>query len=224
VTTTVDAELPTMGVTYETPDANFAALVTENHDTRLRVWLYSFWDTPTEITLKFWRLRPGEYLVTQGQLYPGEHPFQHRYGWDDPQPFKVLHRAEPLTITLRPQTVWVVDVRLDREVHVPRVAPDPAIAPRDVRVSDGMVTATIHNMGTAAARNVRAVVQTRRGTRWVAVGQKEIASLPVSRDYQPASVEIPLVPADQLTGEARIVLDAGEYELNASNNIAPIGR
>src|SRR5690606_30327292 len=60
---TGDTDYQTFAVTYDTPSTDFAALVVDTTPKRLRVWLYSFWDQPTTINLRPWRLTPGEYIL-----------------------------------------------------------------------------------------------------------------------------------------------------------------
>lgn len=223
ISTFVDAEVPTMGVTYETPDANFAALVTENHPDRLRVWLYSFWDEPTDINLKLWRLTPGHYLLNQGQIERGEQSFQNRYHWIKPQRVAVLHRADTVTVTLPPKTVWVVDLRLDETVAVPDRAPDLALHRRDVQVGGGRVTVTVHNIGTAdaGAFTVR-LMQDKDGESKV-LASSSVASLPAPANYQPSTVEVVFnVDAGDLPDNWIVQLDPDDavFELTKSNNRA----
>jgi hypothetical protein len=222
VTTTVDAEFPTMGVTYETPDANFAAMVTENTDTRLRVRLYSFWDEPTEMKLKFWRLKPGKYVMMQGEQMPGEKPFQSRYGWSEPQYVEILHKGDLCTITLPRGRTWVVDLRLHEEIDVPEIACDLAIHERDIAVEGDTLTATVHNIGSKGAENFTVALQHKDGSQWHTVKTQSVEHLSQPVGYNPCTKAVTF--PDVKSGKWRVVLDPDStlFELNELNNAAAV--
>jgi hypothetical protein len=221
ILTTVDAEVPTMAVTYDTPDSNFAALVTENEDTRVRVWLYSFWEEPETIRLKFWRLRPGEYIVNQGDIQPGEREFQHRYQWGDPQNLEILHKADGIDVTVPPGVVWVVDVRLNNKIDVPESAPDLAIHARDISFEGGKPSLTVHNIGTEAAEDFTVALQSLGGYGWVTIDEKRVARLSEPVNFTPftARVQFDVEPADGNI-DLRFNLDPEDdlFEINERNN------
>lgn len=225
ITRTTDADFPTFAVTYDTPTTDFAALVVENTPRRLRVWLYSFWDEPTPITLHVWQLRPGEYILNQGELLPGEFAFQHRYGWQAPARVRVAHRAEPVPVTLPPGKVWVVDLRFDEPIDVPTSAPDLAAASRDIAVQGQVMTLTVHNVGNAPADNVVVELQRWRGDRWDAVGRRTIQRVSEPVDYVPYPASVAFdVPRLDLTTRYRFVIDPDDalYELCETNNAAEL--
>ncbi len=227
VSTFVDAEAPTMGVTYETPDANFAAIVTENSETRLRLWIYTFWDEPQEITLNLWRLTPGDYLVTQGELMDGERPFQHRYDWSDPALVRILHRAEPVSIVVPPKKTWVVDFRLHRVADVPRYACDLAIHTRDLAVDGENVLVTIHNIGNAPAEHFSVATQVLEKDGWVTADEVLVDRLSHPTEYIPFTAEVELKrPAGVPDDRWRVVLDPADdlYEITEMNNVASPGQ
>jgi hypothetical protein len=224
VTTTVDAEFPTMGVTYETPDANFAAMVTENTETRLRVRLYSFWEKPTQMNLKLWRLMPGKYVMTQGEQMEGERPFQSRYGWSDPQYIEILHKGDLCNITLPPGKTWVVDLRLHEEIDVPDIACDLAIHERDVVTKGNTLTAVIHNIGSKSAENFTVSLQRKDGNDWRGVGSYTIERLSQPVDYKPFNSTVTF--SDVKSGRYRVIIDSEDqlFELNELNNVATVTR
>lgn len=220
-----DAATPSFSITYDTPTMNFAALVTEATRERLRVWLYNFEDEPMPIGLKLWRLKPGSYIVSQGEQVPGERECIHRYRWEDPQTVKILRRAEGPTITVPPGKVWCVDLRLDEPIDVPALAPDLAVAPRDVARTDRGLTITVHNVGNADVTAFDVAVQTKNDARWTTVATKRCAGLNWPKDLTASAttVEVPLdQPAAQ--GEWRILLTPGDgqFDLNESNNLCVV--
>jgi hypothetical protein len=226
ITTTTDAEYPTFGVTYETPDADFAAIVTENAPERLRAMLYGFWDQPQNVGLRFWRLVPGRYRVTQGARVAGERPGQHRYTWGAPESVDVLRKGDGFTITLPPRTEWVVDVRLDtaaweepagpdvaagapapREGRgrkpAPTALPDLAIHERDVRLDGNAVAVTVHNIGAAAAERFAVALQEERNGLWLTRAEMTVERLAPPADFKPSTVELRLERPPRVGGPSR---------------------
>lgn len=221
ISTLVDAETPTMGVTWKTPDANFAAIVTENTPTRLRAWIYTFWDEPTEIAMKLWRLTPGIYLATQGEQVKGEHTFQKRYGWGDPEPIEILHAGDMFHLTVPPKTVWVVDLRLHEEITLPPTACDLAIAARDLTPDANGLTVTVHNVGSAPAEDFVVALQTRDGDAWRTVAEQTVTRLSHPVDFVPFTVDVTFsLRPDQLASIRRVVVDPDDmlFELCETNN------
>lgn len=223
ISTTVDAEFPTMGVTYETPDTNFAALVTENSNTRLRVRLYSFWDEPKEITLKLWRLTPGDYVLVQGETLPGERPFQSRYGWSEPAHRTILRKGDTVTITLPPQVVWTVDLRLHEAIEVPEAAPDLALHERDLTFDGDDLLAVIHNTGNSAAENFAVVLEKRAGENWTEVDRAMVERLSQPVEFSPFTETVRF--ADLKVGrrdQFRVRIDPADalFEIVETNNTA----
>lgn len=215
-----DAATPSFSVTYDTPSMNFAALVTQATQERVRVWLYNFEDDPMPVGLRLWRLRPGHYLLNQGEQVEGERPTIRRYRWEPSTTVKILRRAEGPTVTVPSGKVWCVDLRLDEPVAVPDRAPDLAIATRDVTRTAGGLRVTVHNIGNEDAQPFQIRVQAKSGDRWSTVGQ-QCPALPWPKNLVSSvvTVEIPLQP-NQLQGSLRLTLEPGDgqHDLYAPNN------
>jgi len=225
VVTLRDARTPTMAVTWETPDTNFAALVTETTRQRLRVWIYSFRPEPTRMGMRLWRLDPGRYTLREGAQMPGEHAFQHRYGWRPPRTVTVRHKGERVWLDVPPGKVWVVDLRLREPIEISDRAPDLAIARRDlVRRDEGQTAVfelTVHNIGNLDAPGFRVAIQTDRAGRWQPVAQTLVEGLCAPRELQPSTITVRLrARRDELAERCRVVLDPNDaiYELCETNN------
>ncbi len=121
-----DGLMPAMAVTWEVPDPHFAALVVASTDRRLRVWVYSFHDEPIRVGMRIWRLTPGRYAATHGEILPGE-TTNRRYGWCDPESFTYRRPLDTYRVNIPPRRPYCVDLRLVEPVDVPATAPDPAI-------------------------------------------------------------------------------------------------
>jgi len=217
-----DAATPTFAVTYDTPDNDFAALVTESTSRRLRVWLYSFHEKPVRIGLKLWQLLPGSYVLNQGELLAGEHSFQHRYGWIASKAVKVTHRADMVYVDVPSGKVWVVDVRLDASIAVPKIAPDLAVGESDLRPAPNGLEVTVHNVGNAGSSPCTAEVQLRKNGAWKTVANVRIPAIAAPRNLSASFLKV-VAPMKALLGAAtmrvRIDPDDRQYELCETNNV-----
>ncbi len=215
-----DASTPTFAVTYDAPDADFAALVVDSSPERLRVWLYSFHDRPVRIGLRLWRVSPGEYVLKQGRVLPGEAKGQNRYAWQPASRVKVLHRADAVYVDVPPNAVYAVDLRLERPVSVPAAAPDLAIDFRDVRPGRNWQV-TLHNIGNAAAGQFAVRLERRSESGWRKVSEQTVKSLPAPANLRPSRLNLSLsAPSAQTGATYRITLDPADrlYEICESNN------
>jgi hypothetical protein len=215
-----DARAPTMSVTYDTPDLEFAAVVTETTPARLRILMYNFHDTPTRIGLRPWRLLPGVYVLDTGEPVPGEKPCQKRYTWTGSIEIEHRHRGEPVWIDVPPRKEWVVDLRLRREIEQPAPLPDLAIASRDVRREGARVVVSVHNIGGGKAAAFDVIVESPDQGGWARAGATHVEGLPAIQDFEPVVREIEIeMKADEGKGPIRVVVDPEEqveevYELN----------
>ncbi len=214
-----DSKTPTIAVTYDTPDLNFASVVTEASPGRLRVMLYNFNAEPTRVGLRPWRLVPGVYVQNAGEPVPGERDFQKRYTWTGGVEIEHRHRGTPVWVEVPSHKEWVVDLRLRKTIDRPAELPDLAIAPRDVESKDGKVTVRVHNIGGAAAGAFDVVAESRNGQQWAELARAKVDGLPAIKDFNPSVCEVTLnVDAAKLAG-GRIRLDPDNrveelYELN----------
>jgi hypothetical protein len=225
VTDLRDASTPTFSVTYDSPDENFAAVVTESKPTRLRILLYSFHDRPIRLGLRTWRLLPGTYVLNQGELLRGEYKFQNRYGWIEPRVVQILRRADTVWITLPPRKVWVVDLRLQTEINVPLKMPDLAISPRDVAFSQNTLTVLVHNIGSAESAQSWLSVQVKDKSKWRRVGRIPVPEIAPPKNFVPSFVRVSLTAAELIQGKTcRIILDPEneQSEVCEMNNSATV--
>lgn len=212
-----DAATPTFAVTYDTPDTDFAAIVTESTPQRVRLWLYSFKDRPVKIGLKFWQLVPGRYIVNQGELLSGEYKFQHRYGWIAPSTVDIRHRADGLSVQVPGGKVWVVDLRLDKPISVPKTAPDLAINKRDLKWTDKGLEVTVHNIGNTASRPVMIRLSGPDST----LIKATVPAIPAPRNYNPSVAKV-IIPAKKPANTEGWMVSIDptdtQYEICETNN------
>lgn len=213
-----DAATPTFAVTYDTPTTDFAALVLHSSTERVRVWLYNFDEKPMPVGLKLWRLRPGSYILNQGEQVAGEAPGIRRYAWEKPTTVKITHRADGPTVTVPPGRVWAVDLRLEQPISVPKSAPDLAIGPNDVVQSGNRISVTVHNVGSAASGPFTVRLQRKAGQTWKAVSSRNVSPLAPPRNLAPSSTAVTFSAVGGPPLRVQVIQAGGEYELCETNN------
>ncbi len=219
-----DGLIPTMAVTWDSPDLNFAAVVCNSLPERLRLLIYNFNDGPTRVGFRPWRLVPGEYRLTCGAT-DGERlrPIL----WEEGRSLTYKCRGTPLYVDVPSRRTWLVDVRLLEKLDVPARRPDLAVHSRDVRFDGESVRVTLHNIGAAAAGAFDVVLEAQKGEQWNALARVPVDGLPEITNLEPVRREIVFRgAAAQARGRCRIVIDPEEridesYELN---NIAEVHR
>ncbi len=221
-----DAGVPTMAVTWEVPHRDFAAIVPYASEDCLRVRIYNFADETTRFGMRVWRLRPGRYEVRNGLIEKGQ-GYLRECRWGQPSSFVVRHKADVYWVDVPAQQEFAVELRLVEPFAESGVPADPAIAERDIAVTknaDGKITltATVHNLGSAAVKNL--VVALVRGDHG---GYSEIARrtvhLPGCKDLRPSRISVEFAGVNPAEG-LMVVLDPQEevaevYELNNQANV-----
>jgi hypothetical protein len=218
-----DGLLPTMAVTWEVPDPNFAALVVASTPDRLRVWVYSFHDEPIRMGMRIWRLTPGTYVASHGEIMKGEST-NLRYGWRPEEAFTYRRRLDTYHVEVPPRKAYCVDLRLLRPIEVPETAPDLAIADRDVvSAGPGMIQATVHSVGSGSASNVLVALEAGDGSgQWKRVAERRTGDLPTP-GLDPVTETLTF--SDVKPAKAyRVVLDPDQRvdELYEGNNIGTL--
>ncbi len=221
VSGTRDTDTPTFAVTWDTPDLNFAALVTEATPSRVRAMLYSFNEETTRMGLCPWRLQPGVYVVQAGERLTDTKDKMTRYSWGEPREVTHLHRATPIWIDVPAGKEWVVDVRLRKPIARPAKLPDLAIGVDDMVISGQSCTVTVHNIGSDASAGFDVVLESSPdGRTWKVVDRQRVDGLPQITNLDPVRQDIALKKPTNAS-RWRIRLDPDDvidelYELNNS--------
>lgn len=217
-----DGLLPTMAVTWEVPDTNFAAMVVTNTRERLRTWVYSFHDQPVRVGLCIWRLTPGVYAASHGEIMPGEGRGNLRYGWSEPEEFTYRRRLDTYFVEIPPRKAYCIDLRLLRPIEVSPTAPDAAIADRDLAMAAAnTLTAVVHSVGSEPISELVVVLEAGdESGGWKRVAEQRISGL-AAPDFDPVTAKLSFekVPAAR---SYRVVLDPENTldELFERNNTA----
>jgi hypothetical protein len=204
---------PQMAVSWEQSGYDFAALVLDARPKHLKVLACNF-GPKREVTMRVWELERGAYELRVGPDRNGDDMA------DETSVKRVeLDRATRLPLELPANALTVIELR-QLEARPADKRPDLALSAEDVQLSPDRrtVTVTIHNIGSAPAKDAEVVVLTSDG-KGLGSGQiKELAS-PDDLVAKVVRVEIPLSrPAPE---QWRLVLDPTRKldEITLENNV-----
>lgn len=222
-----DAGAPLVGVTWDTRDLHFAALVEESTPVRLRVRVHCFGEGRKQVGLRPWMLVPGRYELSIGEPVVDPRGGPERFAWREVTEVEHRHRGSAMPVALTAGRPFVVDLRLKRRIRRPAVLPDPAVAARDVRHVGEDLSVSVHNLGGAAAGPFHIRLETRplesSDGEWKPLGTVRIEELAAIRDLSPVvrTVTVPCPGADG-PRMLRVVLDpedAVEEICEANNHV-----
>jgi len=212
-----DGLIPTIAVTWDTPDLNFAALVLHASPDRMRVLLHNFNNDAMPVGLKPWQLVPGEYLLNRGvQQGNGPRPI----AWEPPVMVTHVCRGTPIHLDIPPGSTSVIELRLQKELSRPALLPDLALDRKDVAITGNDVHVTVHNIGSAQANEFSLILETESDAGWTAVSQTRVSGIPAVKDLEPATTHAVLTGAAPKPGvRFRVAVDPENlvdelYELN----------
>lgn len=226
-----DNSLMTSAVSWDVPHTDFGALVYNADRRHTRVWVYNFADGTTTMGLRLWRLDPGVYDVLTGEILEPDVGHVRRYHWNvEPRQFRYLRRGDTLYVDVPSGKPTAVDVRMREALEVPALAPDLALAERDLyfeRKGDRTdLRAVVHNVGSAPARDIEVALSVASGPGVVTiVGARTISVLESPDDLHPRTADV--VFEDIPPGTAyRVAVDPDNEidELYKGNNAAVAGR
>jgi len=213
--------VPLHAVTYEDTTRNFAALVREQSDKSLQVWMYSFLAEEREVGIRPWRLEVGgTYEITAG-------PDSDEDGRIDVVGFRdefvLEHRGDSVRFIMPARELQAVDVRQtktppEQSEHLA----DLGISDEDVFwLSEGELAVRIHNIGSLEAENIRVRLSALGGEGATNIGEAIISYLnaPVSLDPQTKLVSF-LVTQDLRSLDLLIEIDPDDEirEITERNN------
>lgn len=228
-----DSGALTFAATWDVPELEFAAVVTEATRTSLRVLLHGFAEEEWRAGVRPWRLVPGRYVLAVGEL-EGLEARDAARGRERPERVRRLeerevehvHRGAPIAFRLPPRRTTILELRLREPIARPAVLPDLALSARDVRREGGRVRVTVHNVGGAPAGPFRVAVEGEGGEE---IASAAVEGLPGIRDFVPSAREVEIVlPSGDGGLRARGVLrvradpDGAVEEISEENNVAAV--
>lgn len=175
----------------------FAAVVLVNRRDRLRVLVYNFADRALTGTMEVRRLQHGDYDVTTGPDANGDSVMDVAATTRR----MTLYKAEPVTVTLPPREVTVIEARLVESKPTIFTRADLAIVDRETARSGRVVTGVLHNIGSSTARDVQ--VACIDGATGEVLGMTTINEIEAPLDLMPRRVtfriELDTAPKGKLT-------------------------
>ncbi len=193
---------------------DFAALVLEARDDRLKVAVYSFADEPMEGGLRVWRLDHGRYRVAVGPDADDDGAL------DAPvdAPEMELQRYSRVPITLPPGQVTIVEIEQVEALDPIVDRADLALSTLDTTVADGAVRGVVHNIGQMGADSATVALVSDQGE---VIASKTLTGIPgIGADLQPARIEYELsgVPANAAGWQVVIDREGTVEEIYEGNN------
>ena len=193
--------------------SDFAAWVRDKSNTHLRIWLYSFSDTPEDGLVRVWRTPLGQYQVHFGEDLDGdERP-------DEPATRELtLHRSASIPVRLPPRRLYALESRLLEESNEDFwERPDLAVSPDDVSwTDDGRLKVVVHNIGNSRAQRVVVHLTDGSGKR---LAEATIPRIEAPLDLEPRTGSVTF-DSVRRSRPVTIVLDPTDVvaELNEGNN------
>lgn len=191
---------------------DYAALVLRANPQRFKALLYNFKDAPVTGEARWWTLDHGRYrLRLAPDLNADDEP-------DAPgeQRELVIVRGVPVSLTLPPKTVMVLDATLVEALDDVRFRADLALSPRGVRAEGGRVVGVAHNIGAKAAEGSVVLVAPDGQVRV----RKALGVIEAPLDLTPRRVEFSLEGVPARAAGWAVVLDAEDKvpEICEQNN------
>jgi hypothetical protein len=189
---------------------DLAAWVRERSDTRLRIWLYSFAPGEERGTLRLWRSAAGSFRLRLG---PDSDLDGAPDSASDSRELR-LRRLASFPITVPPARLVALELTLDGKPEADEPLPDLALS--SARQDGHRLEVTLHNLGSAPARDIVVEVTDGAGTRFA---QRKLPLLEAPTDLVPRRQAL-VFENLEAPGPLRIEADPAERipELNEENN------
>jgi len=204
-------------VTYFAKTQHFAALLLRFTTKDLKLLLYSFEDRPVDFSLRPWRLQvKGTYSLRWGTDADGDDAIDRLLGENE----GVLeHRGGPVTISLPPKQVVVVEMKQTKPGAPLGQLPDLAVAPDDISYADGKLTVTVHNVGAADADRFWILVK--QGDHLI-LASEVATGLEYPADLEPRTATLTLNVSQKPTSPVTVIIDPDDdvKEIAEVNNSA----
>jgi hypothetical protein len=177
--------VPANAISWEGLGLDYGALVTVNRPDHLEVLTYNLSEKPLSGTMRIWGLRHGRYRIETGFDRDGDNEL------DSPATSveRVLARADGVPVTITPNVVNVIRITQLQELDDITARADLALAAREIKLKDGVVSGVVHNIGSRTAEQTVVAVFDGEGKRRV---QIELGALAAPNDMKPKRVAFSL--------------------------------
>lgn len=191
---------PTPAVSWEGFGTDYAALVLRNRRDSVKLLVYSFAASPLSGRMRLWALAHGLYRLAIGPDANGD------FRADRIETDKTIElaRAGSIPLTIPPGVVTVVTLEQQREFDSILARADLAIASREVELRGGVLSGTVHNLGSANVDDVVLAVVTEDGR---TVARKSLGPLGAPVDLVPKRMPFTLPLPEPPAAGGRLLLD-----------------
>jgi hypothetical protein len=183
----------------------------------VKLLIYSFASNPLTGRMRLRTLAHGLYRLTIGPDTDGD------FQADKIETDKSIElvRADVLPLTIQPGVVAVVTLEQQRELDSVFARADLAIASREVELRDGVVSGTVHNLGSANVDDVVIAMVTEHGR---VVARKSLGPLGAPVDLVPKRLPFTLRLPEPPAAGWRLVVDPNNKvpEICEGNNEVPL--
>jgi hypothetical protein len=208
---------PVPAASWEGFGTEYAALVLRNRRDSVKLLVYSFASKPLTGRMRLWALAHGAYRLTVGPDTDGDF----KADKIETDKFIELARADAIPLTIQPGMVTVVTLEQQRELDPIVARADLAITRREVSLRDGVVSGTVHNLGSAAVDDVVIAVAAEDGR---IIVRKSLGALAAPVDLVPKRIQFTLPLPEPPARGWRLVVDPDNKvpEIYEGNNEAPL--
>jgi hypothetical protein len=191
---------PTPAVSWEGFGTDYAALVLRNRRDSVKLLVYSFASKPLTGRMRVWALAHGLYRLTVGPDADGD------FQVDKIETDKSIElaRADALPLAIHPGMVTVVTLEQQRELDPILARADLAIVQREVELRGGVLSGTVHNLGSADINDVVVAVIAEDGR---VVSRTSLGRLAAPLDLVPKRLPFTLALPEPPTAGWRLLVD-----------------
>jgi Carbohydrate binding domain len=208
---------PSQAVSWDGMGTDFAALVTRNRKDGLRISVYNFRKTPMTARMKVWRLEHGEYRFRIG---PDANSDQ-RIDKAISEKAVTLAKADEITFELPPRKSTVIELTQTKKLESIFTRADLAVSAREIRYNGRTMECTVHNLGSAPARDFDVAIVDAKGQ---IVAKARIAKLDAPLDLMPRTATIRITLPTAPAKGWKLIVDPARVipEIYEGNNVVEL--
>ncbi|MDP7398570.1 MAG: sugar-binding protein [Lentisphaeria bacterium] len=191
----------------------FAALVSDNRQDRMKVLMYNSGTEPLEVQMTVWRLGHGRYRLRIHEDTDGDHVAEKNVRNET----LVLHKARKVSLSIPPRRVMALSLVQEEKFASIFSRPDLALAVSETAVSGLKLTGIVHNIGSAIAPGTTIAVLDAKGA---VVAEQKLADLAPPTDLEPKRLPFSIACPTAPKAGWRVVVDPKDRieEIYEGNN------
>ncbi len=189
--------------TFEKPHGaeNMAVLVPQPARNSLRIIMFNILNDPQRVNMTGWDVEPGSWEVTEGIDSNGD---------DTPDTAittrtVAFERTGEIAFTIPPRKNYIIQAELKEKGTPYWSRPDLGIGKDDVRVKDGKVAVTVHNLGSVDSPATAIALVDASGN---VISRSQVPALKAPLDLKPKTATVTLaLPKKAAAAGCRVVVD-----------------